>query len=119
MIGRSGMCRRISLGKGRPSSQLGAGRANFGLNAAADGERNGHAGKAWAGGQIPILFYRHRMLCPLTETPERFAEVDVSSPDAKEKMRSAPILEENKLSSLFEHTPANLEELLLDSEVAG
>jgi hypothetical protein len=34
-------------------------------------------------------------------------------------MRSAPILEETKLSSLFEQAPANLEEELLDSEIEG
>jgi hypothetical protein len=61
---------------------------------------------------IDIGCYAH-----LRKLQDRFSEVDVSSSDAKEKMRSAPILEESKLSSLFGNAPANLEEVLLDSDV--
>ena len=63
---------------------------------------------------IDIGCYAH-----LWKLQERFAEVDVSSPDAKEKMRSAPILEGDKLSSPFKHALANLKKVLLDSEVEG
>ena len=44
----------------------------------------------------------------------RFLEVDISSGDAKEKMRSAPVLDEAKLASLFEKAPPNPEIALLD-----
>lgn len=46
----------------------------------------------------------------------RFSEVDISSNDAKERMRSAPALEEEKLSSLFGNAPENVEEALLSAE---
>jgi len=44
-------------------------------------------------------------LLPAPDREEAFSEVDVSFPDAKERMRSAPILEENKLPSLFKAAP--------------
>jgi hypothetical protein len=46
----------------------------------------------------------------------RFAEVDVSSTDAKEKMRSAPILDEAKLGNLFKQIPSDVERALHELE---
>jgi hypothetical protein len=43
----------------------------------------------------------------------RFNETDVSEPNAKEKMRSAPVLEVARLAELFEKTPADIEAALL------
>ena len=43
----------------------------------------------------------------------RFNEIDVSEPGAKEKMRSAPILDAARLSDLFNKAPSNIEEALL------
>lgn len=62
---------------------------------------------------IDIGCYAH-----LRKLQDRFVEVDISSHDAKEKMRSAPVLEESKLSSLFGTAPANVEAALLDTELA-
>jgi len=60
---------------------------------------------------IDIGCYAH-----LRKLQARFSEVDVSSPDAKEKMRSAPVLEESKLATLFAAAPANVERALLDRD---
>ncbi len=43
----------------------------------------------------------------------RFNEVDVSDAGAKEKMRSAPVLDSNRLTELFGSAPANIEVALL------
>jgi hypothetical protein len=43
----------------------------------------------------------------------RFNEIDVSEPDAKEKMRSAPVLEVGRLDELFKKAPADIEAALL------
>lgn len=48
----------------------------------------------------------------------RFNELDVSGSDAKDRMRSAPILEESDFQSLFKLTPANVESALLADEAA-
>lgn len=42
----------------------------------------------------------------------RFNEIDVSDSDAKEKMRSAPVLESRRLTELFENAPADIEAAL-------
>lgn len=44
----------------------------------------------------------------------RFTEIDISDADAKEKMRSAPILDQNKLSAIMEIIPENAENQLLE-----
>lgn len=44
----------------------------------------------------------------------RFTEIDISSADAKEKMRSAPILDQKKLSAIMEIIPENAEKELLE-----
>jgi hypothetical protein len=43
----------------------------------------------------------------------RFNEIDVSDQGAKEKMRSAPVLEANRLTALFENAPVDIEKALL------
>ena len=48
----------------------------------------------------------------------RFNELDLSRPDAKERMRSAAILTLEEFDSLWQHTPANAEEALLAEEEA-
>ncbi|MBD1601146.1 hypothetical protein [Pseudomonas typographi] len=47
---------------------------------------------------------------------KRFNEIDVSDPGAKERMRSAPILEPIKLDGLLGSLPANLEQSLLEED---
>ncbi|HEY2014574.1 MAG TPA: hypothetical protein VGH38_13780, partial [Bryobacteraceae bacterium] len=63
---------------------------------------------------IDIGCYAH-----LRKLQDRFSEVDVSLSDAKEKMRSSPILEEAKLANLFQSAPENLEEALLAPAAEG
>ncbi len=63
---------------------------------------------------IDIGCYAH-----LRKLDGRFVEIDVSASDAKEKMRSAPSLDENKLKDLVNTTPKNIEEALLDVEGAS
>ena len=46
----------------------------------------------------------------------RFFEVDISAVDAKDKMRSAPLLDEQKLSSLFKSAPDAVEIALLSDD---
>jgi len=48
----------------------------------------------------------------------RFNEIDLSDPEAKEKMRSAPILDENLFDSLWTSAPSNPEEALKAQEDA-
>lgn len=49
----------------------------------------------------------------------RFNEIDVSTSDAKERMRSAPILTDQALQTLFQEVPDDVEgELLSDAEPA-
>jgi hypothetical protein len=47
---------------------------------------------------------------------KRFVETDVSDPNAKDKMRSSPILEESHMGKLFDEMPINVEEALLNEE---
>ncbi len=47
----------------------------------------------------------------------RFNEIDVSDPGAKEKMRSAPVLEANRLTELFGSAPPDIEKALLSDQV--
>lgn len=44
----------------------------------------------------------------------RFTEIDVADATAKERMRSAPILDEKKLDTILKKTPLNIEESLLE-----
>jgi hypothetical protein len=46
----------------------------------------------------------------------RFNELDLSRPDAKEKMRSAPILDSGAFESLWHSAPENAESALLADE---
>jgi hypothetical protein len=50
----------------------------------------------------------------LRKLDKRFAELDVSEPDAKEKFRSAPILEAIQFKALFDSTPQNVETALME-----
>lgn len=45
----------------------------------------------------------------------RFNEIDITEASAKEKMRSAPILDDTKLRSILESLPINPEEVLLEA----
>jgi hypothetical protein len=45
---------------------------------------------------------------------DKFNEIDVSSKDAKEKMRSSPILSEHEVGDLFKKAPENVEPLLYE-----
>lgn len=60
---------------------------------------------------IDIGCYAH-----LRKLQGRFTELDVSARDAKERMRSVPILDSDELAKLFEALPDNVEAELLDSE---
>jgi hypothetical protein len=48
----------------------------------------------------------------------RFTEIDLSDPEAKERMRSAPILEVREFDSLWDSTPADVESALMRQDVA-
>lgn len=48
----------------------------------------------------------------------RFVELDLSGTDAKEKMRSTPILSANEFDSLWKNAPEDAESNLLDERVA-
>jgi hypothetical protein len=50
---------------------------------------------------------------------DRFNEIDVSSPDAKEQMRSAPILDARILDQKAQQAPANIEAALLEDDEAA
>lgn len=56
---------------------------------------------------IDIGCYAH-----LRKHTGRFSEIDVSDPEAKDKMRSAPILEQAELNTVYESLPDNIEEAL-------
>jgi hypothetical protein len=43
----------------------------------------------------------------------RFSEIDVSDRDAKDKMRSAPVLDETAINALFGKVPEDAEQQLL------
>ena len=58
---------------------------------------------------IDIGCYAH-----LRKLDKKFNEIDVSLADAKEKMRSAPVLEEDAFNSLFERLPSDVETALLE-----
>lgn len=60
---------------------------------------------------IDIGCYAH-----LRKLQDRFSEVDISAKDAKEKMRSAPVLDARQITSLFGSAPGNIEEALLATE---
>lgn len=60
---------------------------------------------------IDIGCYAH-----LRKLEGKFNEIDVSDATAKEKMRSAPVLDSDKLSSLFQSVPENAEAALLSDE---
>ncbi len=62
---------------------------------------------------IDIGCYAH-----LRKLQGKFTEIDISSRDAKEKMRSSPVLDASKLSDLFRTVPANVEEALLSPDIA-
>jgi hypothetical protein len=63
---------------------------------------------------IDIGCYAH-----LRKLDGRFSEIDVSGSDAKEKMRSAPSLDANRLNDLFKATPPDIEEALLNVEAVA
>jgi hypothetical protein len=67
----------------------------------------------YQGFAIDIGCYAH-----LRKLQGRFAEVDVSMSDAKEKLRSSPILRHKDLTELFEAAPENIERELLKEEEA-
>lgn len=60
---------------------------------------------------IDIGCYAH-----LRKHLNRFVETDVSDPGAKDKMRSAPILDESQMGKLFEQVPEDVEQALLEEE---
>jgi hypothetical protein len=60
---------------------------------------------------VDIGCYAH-----LRKLDGRFNEIDVSGRDAKEKMRSASVLDRGKLDSLISSVPANPEAALLDPD---
>jgi hypothetical protein len=60
---------------------------------------------------IDIGCYAH-----LRKLVDRFTEIDVSERDAKEKMRSAPVLDEAKLRTLFNEAPQDVETALFAEE---
>lgn len=58
---------------------------------------------------IDIGCYAH-----LRKLRGRFNEIDVSDSAAREKMRSAPILDDSELNRLFDETPEEVEHALLE-----
>lgn len=60
---------------------------------------------------IDIGCYAH-----LRKLQGRFNEIDVSDRQAKEKMRSAPIIDEQELSEMAKNLPTNVEQALLEYE---
>ena len=58
------------------------------------------------------------MLCSLQKMENRFTEIEVSAPGAKDKMRSAPILDQSHLEKAFSEAPDDVEHLLLELPVA-
>ena len=61
---------------------------------------------------IDIGCYAH-----LRKLDRRFNELDISERDAKEKLKSAPILEPKEFDNLFKSTPQNVENALLSADV--
>jgi hypothetical protein len=49
----------------------------------------------------------------------RFSELDLSSADAKERMRSAPILDLDQLQQLWARSPTDIESALLNEDQEG
>jgi hypothetical protein len=49
----------------------------------------------------------------------KFTEIDLSATDAKEKMRSAPILDDKGFSALWDNAPGNVDEAGLEAQEAG
>jgi energy-coupling factor transporter ATP-binding protein EcfA2 len=60
---------------------------------------------------IDIGCYAH-----LRKLRGKFSEVDLSEPQAKERMRSAPILDKNSFDALWKESPSNAEANLLAEE---
>jgi hypothetical protein len=60
---------------------------------------------------IDIGCYAH-----LRKLQDRFTEIDVSSPKAKEQMRSAPVLDVSRLQASFKKATGDVERLLLEPE---
>lgn len=60
---------------------------------------------------IDIGCYAH-----LRKLDGRFNELDVSESDAKDRVRSAPVLEESSFNAAFDHAPNDAEEALLTDE---
>ena len=60
---------------------------------------------------VDIGCYAH-----LRKLEGRFNEIDVSASDAKERMRSSPVLDHEKLDALLGGAPANPEAVLLDPD---
>jgi hypothetical protein len=60
---------------------------------------------------IDIGCYAH-----LRKHQGRFNELDLSSPDAKEQMRSAPVLDENQFQNLWSGSPKKIEDALVEQE---
>jgi hypothetical protein len=63
---------------------------------------------------IDIGCYAH-----LRKLDKRFTELDLSDTDAKEKMRSAPVLDEKAFDSLWANAPAKAEAALLETAKDG
>jgi hypothetical protein len=60
---------------------------------------------------IDIGCYAH-----LRKLHKRFNEIDVSDRDARERMRSAPIIDQKELVEIARNLPSNVEEALLAPE---
>ncbi|WP_455846162.1 hypothetical protein [Pantoea agglomerans] len=58
---------------------------------------------------VDIGCYAH-----LRKLEGRFNEIDITATTAKEKMRSAPILEQSKLENILANVPENAEAIILD-----
>jgi hypothetical protein len=62
---------------------------------------------------IDIGCYAH-----MRKLMNRFTEIDLADRDAKEKMRSGPVLEETAFNKLWESAPGQLEDALKDQDAA-
>lgn len=62
---------------------------------------------------IDIGCYAH-----LRKLADKLTEIDVSRSDAKEKMRSAPMLDEAQLAAILREVPEDVEEALLETDEA-
>lgn len=63
---------------------------------------------------IDIGCYAH-----LRKLDGRFNELDLSDSDAKERMRSAPVMDANEFEALWSSTPTNVEAALLSDAPAS